>query len=453
MNDVVYVRDTHAIQPRTTREWTRLVHGELEYLLPYEDRRMGPLTTEELTDGQGRPVDVLAHFKKHKKYLHTLIGNAVGIAHTAQVTGDTSCIEEPAPPWEGFEDIWVPVGERLKLSARVGWARKNGRILKTDCIVLLPGLLGDNMRVRARDIGQLLTSAGHHVLSLEFRGHGQTEANDPSVAYNFGVLETGDLLEVAKWLEAKPHVTGTGMVGFSWSANIGLLAAWENGRSEGHPSVSARLQPHMRPRDGRIYYQSGIFAISPVFDLENIADALERPWSMSANPILNAIQGTINRRAERRGYSNVNGSLRRLIECEYARSELSYPEAMADGFDYLRFLPYKGRPTGAKLNDAKVPILMLHASSDPLAYAQEIADVIAETKNPRVSAIVLKGGGHDGFAAYCSDYFYSLLLNFFDPLTGASRATTAPVIAESELKRERENTTLLFDQPPSLTDK
>lgn len=412
---------------------------------------MGPLTTEELTDANGKPVDVLAHFMKKKEYLHTLIGNAMGISHTAQVTGDTHCIDKPAPPWIGFDDIWVPINDRLSLSGRMGWAKRDGRIIPSDCIVILPGLLGDNMRVRARDIGLMLVEAGHHVLALEFRGHGRTEAKYGDMAYSFGVLETGDLLTVAEWLESQPFVTGTGIVSFSWSANISLLAAWENSRSEGHESVNPRLMPHLRKRDGKTHYQSGIFAISPVLDLETVTDELDKTWSMSTNPIFNALQGTVNRRAVRRGYEGVNGSLRKLIACEYARSELTYAEAMEDGFDYLRFLPYKGKPTGHKLQDARVPVLILHAASDPLAYAQEIADVFGETTNPRVAGIVLKGGGHDGFAAYCKDYFYSLILNFFDPQTGARRSIPTRMIADQKVKPD--GSRLLTEHPPTLADK
>lgn len=448
LNRIEYVSDARAIGPRNTREWVSLVHSRLEHLLPYEDRQTPALLTETLLDANGKPVDVLKYFKKNKAYLHTFIGNLSGISQTAQVTGNSHCMDEPAPPWDGFEDIWIPISESLQLSTRIGWARRDGRIIDSDCIILLPGLLGDNMRKRAKDIGQMLVEAGHHVVSLEFRGHGQTEAKYPDVAYNFGTIEAGDLVTVAEWLESQPHVTATGVVSFSWSANLSLLAAWENTRADDHPSVSPRLKPFLRPRSKKTYFESGIFAISPVLDLEHIVDSLDTTWSMSQNPVLNAVQGTINRRAERRCYASVNGSLRRLIQCEFARSPISYPEAMADGFDYLRFLPYKGRPSGHKMQDAKVPILILHSASDPLAYAQEIADFFGEISNPNVAGIVLKGGGHDGFAAHSKRYFYSLMLNFFHPEYGARQARSRTTIVDTN---SRENDTqLISDAPASI---
>ena len=42
--------------------------------------------------------------------------------------------------------------------------------------------------------------------------------------------------------------------------------------------------------------------------------------------------------------------------------------------------------------------------------------------NERVAGIILPGGGHVGFAAYAKEYYYSLIANFFDPVTGAGAA-------------------------------
>ncbi len=446
---VVLVPETQTAAPRSTREWLRVVHERLEPMLPREDRRKAPLLTEELTKPDGTPVDVFKHFRKIKSMLHTVLGNITGLSHTAQVTGSTNCVFEPAPPWEGFEDIWVPVKEGLELSARVGWAKRNGKVIETDCIILLPGLLGDNMRLRARDIGASLIAAGYHVISLEFRGHGRTQHRYPDLAYNYGVLETGDMIAVAEWLEAKPEVRETGIVAFSWSANLALLTAWENGRSDDHPSVTERLKPYLRPRDGVIHFKAGIFCLSPVLDFGHLVDALDKTWYGIENPVLSAIQGTVNWRAKLKGYEGVDGHLRILIERDFAQSELSFPNSTDDGMTYLRLLPYEGLPSGRKLEDAKVPVLILHASDDPLAYAQEVADFFGETKNPNVAGIILKGGGHDGFTAYAKDYFFNLLLNFFDPAYGARNARPRTTIVGTPA--EEGKATLLGDTPPVRT--
>ena len=44
---------------------------------------------------------------------------------------------------------------------------------------------------------------------------------------------------------------------------------------------------------------------------------------------------------------------------------------------------------------------------------------MARTKNPNVGALLTEGGGHVGFASYARDWFYSVILSFFDPVRGA----------------------------------
>lgn len=412
-------------RPANTREWLSRAHRQLEDLLPPSRQRS--LVTEDIVGADGRPIDILRHFKKYKSWMHTMIANAVGLSHTAQVTGDSSAIRAPAPPWEGFEDIWIPVDERVSLSARLGLAKSGGIPRVSDCIIILPGLLGDNMRLRSRDIAKGLVAAGFHVVSVELRGHGQTEARYPDVPYQFGVVETRDLLAVDEWLCARPDVRRTGMIAFSWSSNLALLAAWEDGRPETDPMISPMLEAHLPPRrTGKRHFEAGILAVSPSLRFEEVCDALdERRWTLTGNPIYASLQGTISWRAGQKGYAPLNGSLRELIRQEYRRSSMPDEAFQPLGYDYLRLLPYKDRPSGRKLEHARVPVLVIHAANDPLAYADEIGDFLAETTNPMVAAVILPGGGHDGFAAYCRSYFYSLVFAFFDPDIGAA-ACIAP---------------------------
>ncbi len=65
-----------------------------------------------------------------------------------------------------------------------------------------------------------------------------------------------------------------------------------------------------------------------------------------------------------------------------------------------------------------MPTLIVHSVNDPLQTAQEVADLMAETSNPNVAALMLPGGGHIGFQAWARRYFYNLIINFFDPRTG-----------------------------------
>ena len=67
---------------------------------------------------------------------------------------------------------------------------------------------------------------------------------------------------------------------------------------------------------------------------------------------------------------------------------------------------------------AGVPVLIVQAANDPLISAQDQADFTARTSNPNVAALILPGGGHIGFAAYCRAYYFSLIFNFFDAQSG-----------------------------------
>lgn len=409
----------------SARQWLRSAHRQLKPLLP--DSGYKPLLTEDLTRPDGRPTDVFDYFDKIPAYLHTGLGNMSGLMCTAQVTGDTEAIEVPAPEWPGFEDVWIEVQPGVKISGRLGLAMKDGKPIDADCIVLLPGLLGDNMRVRTRDICMGLRDAGYHTLALEFRGHGQAEAKYPDVPYNFGVMETPDLLVTDEWLQDKPYVRRTGVIGFSWSANAALLAIWDDGRRPDDPMVSARLAALQPKFDrSRRHFQLGAIAVSPTLEFEQLLDRLETPHPYLENPVLASIQGTVAHRIERKKHGPPTGSLRRLIRYEFAESCLNYPGAIPDGFNYLRLQPYKDEPYEPKLEWARVPVLIIHSANDPLAYAQEVADFITDTPNPNVACVMLHGGGHDGFAAYCKDYLYSMFLNFFDDQRGPKAVPYAP---------------------------
>jgi predicted alpha/beta-fold hydrolase len=69
------------------------------------------------------------------------------------------------------------------------------------------------------------------------------------------------------------------------------------------------------------------------------------------------------------------------------------------------------------MENIRVPILILAAANDPLATAQSVADLFAHVKNPNIGIIMLQQGGHMGFPALSADYYYSVMLNFFNPQT------------------------------------
>jgi predicted alpha/beta-fold hydrolase len=395
----------------STRSWLVETHDRLEHFLPRE--KHGALLTDDLTDAKGQALDVFAHFEEKPESLGKVIPNLRAYLNTAQSVSSGDSIDNPPAPWDHFAKIWVPVAPDVEVSAFLGLAREGDRVKQADCIVVLAGMLGDNETLRTRDLSVGLRSAGFHVLALEMRGQGQTEAVYPEVPHCYGVLETVDLLKLSEWLTDLPHVRRTGLIGFSWGANMAVLVSWLDGCGMVHPNIKPPIKRHLEAVRDRSHYSAGIMACSPVLDWETLMDQLDEPISFTQDPTRSFVQNTVRNRAKRKGYSGIGGNLRLLIDQEFNHSVFTDDFPTPDRYEFLRLRPYRDFLAGDKLEHARVPTLIVHGADDPLASAQNIADLIATTKNPNVAAVILPGGGHVGFAPYSSRYFYSLMVNFF----------------------------------------
>jgi pimeloyl-ACP methyl ester carboxylesterase len=172
------------------------------------------------------------------------------------------------------------------------------------------------------------------------------------------------------------------------------------------------------PPNGRLHYQAGIMAFSPLPRFEELRSQLDRPRSALFDPVLHAFQNIIRDRMIAKGHEPVSGSLRQLIAAEIAGSDPTIAVPVPDGLRYLRLLPHGAEPDGGKLERARVPTLVVQSANDPLIPACDIADLISQTENPNVAGIILPGGGHVGLVAYAREYYFSLILNFFDSTIG-----------------------------------
>ncbi len=415
VNEVVRLQPPEAARV-SARAWMADAHGELKHLLPRE--RHPALLTAALASGDGQPPLVLDHFKLRFDDLDTLLGNLDGLLHTAHLASMQLTLGE-LPAWPEFDDIWIPVAPDLKLAGRLGLATDESRKpVQADCIVVLPGLLGDNGVMRTRDLSIALRDDGFHVLALELRACGRTETRYPEVPTSWGVFETQDLLLVSEWLERRPEIQRTGLIGFCWGGNIALLTAWADCRPTDDPSVAPELASYAWEVSERRHYTAGVLAFSPVLRFEDLIDQLDRPRAPLFEPVLAAFQDTLRLRQQAKEHPSVTGSLRDLIRQEIDNWGFATADAMQQGLTYLRLLPYGSKPVGDKLECAGVPVLIVQAANDPLISAQDLADLIARTNNPNVAALILRGGGHIGFAAYCRAYYFSLILNFFDAQAG-----------------------------------
>lgn len=430
--DVLHVsRDASPLAQRSsrdvadTRTWLRDTMPRLERLMPSS---YGPtLVTEQLVEAGGRPVDLYRHFGYTPQTLVRLLDNFSGMRCSALCGSGRASIDTPAAVWPGFEDVWIPVAQDLSLGGRLGLATDAGRAREADCIIILPGLFGDVGVLRSRDLAIGLRECGFHVLALEPRGHGQTEARYPGKHYLFGVAETDELCRVNDWLERRPFIRGVGLIGYCWNANAVLLGAWYDSRRPDDPAVAAprRNSPFITPPRERPRFAAGVMAFSTVVRWEELVEALDPPYPIVHMPHLHTVQGTVRSRMERKRYADSDGSLRRLICAEYARIGFELPGGMGQGYRFLRLVDHCGQPAGDKLESCRVPVLLVHGANDPLTPAQEVADLMAGVRNPLVAATVLPDGGHVGFAAHAKEHYFSLIVNFFDPLHGAAAMSRA----------------------------
>jgi predicted alpha/beta-fold hydrolase len=409
---------TDAPPTPSTRQWLAHAEPQLRRLLP---TRRPVMLTDQMVTADGRPVDVYAAFDRKIEKMQGLLDNFWALQHTAQSIELGYAIEIVPPLWPGFQDVWIPVDTGVQLHGFLGLAEKDGKPIEADCIVVLPGLFGDNGAVRSRDVSIALRDSGLHVLSLEPRAHGQVEAKYPNVYYTYGLTETQDLMDVSDWLEdTYPKIRRTGLVGFCWGANQALLAAWYDGRKADDPSISPALARLLPPPAKRVHYAAGVIAFSPVLRWEKFLDRMDTPQNIHTDLSPAMFQDSNRDHMIRKGYPEITGSLRAAIAYDYAWSGLTRHFPLRDCYRFIRLMDYRGQSAGDKLEHARVPTLIVHAINDPLQTAQEVVHLIAATSNPKVAAMVLPGGGHIGFQAYARRYFYSLIVDFFDPKTGAA---------------------------------
>jgi predicted alpha/beta-fold hydrolase len=392
------------------------------------------MTTEDMADEDGRPRDVSRYLDRPVNDLNKIALNYYGFLHTVQGANTNWATDREPPAWPGFEQVWIPVDDNFQLSGRLGLARcpsdENRAVPTADCIVILPGLFGDNGITRTRDLAAALRDHGFHVLALELRGHGQTDRRYPDLFYTFGVLECQDLLRVSEWLQdTYPCVRRTGLVGTCWGGNLGMLAAWLDGRRSNDPSISPIVGRYLDPPSPRKHYTAGILAFSALLRWEKLMYETDTPQDPLAKPIVNYFQKIIRQRMEMKHHPSVSGKLRVLIDYEFCRSQLTSEFPIEDAYLFLRMLPYQNRPSPPKMESARVPVLLIHAANDMFASPQAIADLMADTRNPNVAALILRGGGHVGFFPYNRPFTYSLVLNYFDPQRGPA-ACSRPAYPE-----------------------
>jgi predicted alpha/beta-fold hydrolase len=284
----------------------------------------------------------------------------------------------------------VDAGDGVRLLVRASW--QPGPIEARPALVLVHGLAGSDQATHALAAGEHAWTRGWHVLRMNMRGAGDSEALCARL-YNAGL--DSDLLAVLRAAAGRvPRVAGAG---FSLGAGLTLLTAGRRARE---------LPSEVR----------ALAAVSPPLDLAACADALDRRVNRlySAN-FLRDLGQSYRRRQQRLPDLYRPGLERRL------RSIRAYDEAITapyggyrDAADY-----YACSSAGPYLARIDRPTLVLAAADDPMIPAESITRWPLPASGC-VRREILATGGHVGFVARtrAPGRFWAAerLMDFFDEI-------------------------------------
>jgi len=412
----------------STRAWAGRLHLAAAPLLP--PGRDEALTTDQLS-ANGGPTDVWKRFNLHPGDLDNFFLNLRGIEQSAQCTSPATGQPAERPAWPGFHDVRVPVSGNAVLCGRLG-IPDEPREIPGSFVIITHGLFGSLDGAVVMNHVQTLRRAGHHVLAIEMRGHGQTDGAHPEYAITFGPAEASDLLAAARWLRQAHHATRVGLVSFSFFGVESLLTAWLDGTAPVAELSGCPLGSLLPAHQAEPSFNGGMFLVSSPVDIFDVATRFDPHYGLFQAPVKATFQEHVSDRIDfyRRveSYRLAPGySMWDLARCEFFHSDADalYPSFDAARADLEKFLDLSRdnwKTGAARMENIRVPVLVLNSANDPLATAQGVANLFSRQHNPNIGVILLKEGGHIGFPAYSADYYYSLMTNFFDP-------ATAPVIA------------------------
>lgn len=263
----------------------------------------------------------------------------------------------------------MPAGDDVRLLVRASW--QPGAREARPAVLLIHGLGGSDGASYVAATGRHAWALGFHVLRMNLRGAGDSEALCPRL-YNAGL--DGDVVAVLG--DAARVVPRLGIVAFSLGANVSLLAL---GR-----------------RDARVPAGVGaMVSVSAPLDLASCAGALET----SGNRLYQEYFMLMLRRAYRRLQSR-RPDLYELGRERGTRTIRQYDEAITAPYGGYRSAGdyYARCSAGPTLVDVTRPTLLLSASDDPMVPAESVARWPLPASG-RVTSETLPTGGHVGFVA------------------------------------------------------
>jgi predicted alpha/beta-fold hydrolase len=439
--------------PPPARQWGEVVHRQIEHLLPR--RSQGGVTSVGLRQRDGRPIDLGRKYGFDPAEVDGLLQNLDGIIQTAQVIP----VEEPrgrfADGWRACRRVEIPMSDGLVLSALLG--EPTGKPIDGSFVILGHGLFGRQYGCDQRNTFAALQAFGHHVLAIEMRGHGMTEAENPRHPMTFGIDEPRDLLAIDRWLRRTQGATRVGMIAYSLTAHQALMAAWidsdPNARQECDSPIFRSLP--QSSTDEPPAFDGGMLLFSPAINLVEYCNSLDEPCDMISSPVRAAFQDRAATRLRERG-QKPRRCLWAYAEYELRRSRWAeqYPDYPSLLRDVLVLIDFTGS-SWRRLEHVRIPIVVMQAADDPVVgSAQAAVNLFAPLDNPNCCLIVTRDGGHSGFSATSASYQYSLIRAFFDPATAPRIASEQQyeLVGKTRLATARRAERTQSSVPPAATE-
>ncbi len=238
-------------------------------------------------------------------------------------------------------------------------------------LLLLHGLEGSADAHYMRGMADKAWARRFNVVRLNQRNCGGTDHLAEGV-YHSGL--TNDPDRVIRELIAVDHLRAIAVAGYSLGGNLALRLAGEYGEG--------------RPAEVRTFA-----AVSPTLDLTSCVEALERgsnriyQWNFTRD-----LKGRIRRKAELFPDIYSTDPLRRVRTVREFDEVYTAPlSGFRDAADYYH------RASALRVIDkVRVPTLILTADDDPFIPLDQFHHD-AVTKNPHITLVVTRHGGHCGF--------------------------------------------------------
>jgi hypothetical protein len=260
-------------------------------------------------------------------------------------------------------------GESVRLLCRASW--QPGERDAAPALVLVHGLCGSDAASYMHATGRLAYARGWHVLRMNLRGAGASEALCARL-YNAGLDE--DVLAVLQ--AAGRHSPRVALAGFSLGANLALLAA---GRRAAALPVGLRA----------------VVGISPPLDLAACAQAIDAPVNRfyQYNFMLE-LRAAYRRRQRLRPDLFEAGRERGVHSVQAYDDRITAPHGGYRNAGHY----YASSSAGPWLHGVRVPALVLAALDDPLVPGDSVRR-FREQAATQVEFELLPTGGHMGFFA------------------------------------------------------